>query len=239
VSAPAGLLLAVPGLLVGIAVRGVVWRLAAEVPPRSCCPRCAAPARSLLVPVRPLTGRCVRCRARSTPPALAPELLGAVGFGLAGWIGGGPLRVAALCWLVAFGLSAVLVDAAVQRLPAVLTRPCLAGVVALCCGQAAVSGSLTTAVRTVLAGAAVAALFLVLAFTVDYGLGDMEFSASLGAALGFVSWSAVVVGIAAGVVLAGICAAVALATRRIERSTHIAYGPPLLAGAFLILAMAA
>jgi leader peptidase (prepilin peptidase)/N-methyltransferase len=193
----------------------------------------------LLAPVRPSTGRCTRCAARTTPPPLVPELLGAAGFGLAGWIGGGPLRVAALCWLAAFGLAAVLVDATIQRLPYVLTWPCLAGVTALCCGQGAASGSSSTAVRAILAGAAAAVLFLVLAFAVDTGLGDVVLAASLGVVLGYDSAAAAVTGIAAGFCLAGMHAVIALATRRTQLSTHLALGPPLLFGAFLALALAA
>jgi len=239
VSVPAWLLLALPGLLVGVGVRAVVWCLAVEAPPRTCCPQCGTPARSLLVPVQPLTGRCTRCSARTTPAVLVPELLGAAGFGLAGWIGGGPLRVAALCWLAAFGLAAVLVDAVVQRLPYVLTWPCLAGVTVLCCGQAAASGSWATAVRTILAGVAVAVLFLVLAFAVDIGLGDVVLGASLGVVLGFVSGAAVLVGIGAGFVLAGLFAGMVLVTGRTRLSGSLALGPPLLAGAFLVLGLAA
>ena len=239
-SALGWLVLAVPGLLVGIGVRGVVWRLAVEEPPRTCCPQCAARARSLLVPVQPLTGRCARCSARTTPPPLVPELLGMAGFAVSGWIGGGPLRVAALCLLASLGLASVLVDAAVQRLPDVLTWPCLAGVAALCCGQAVVSGSLSSAVRSVLAGAAVAGLFLVLALVADVGLGDLKLAACLGVVLGFVSWNMAVAGIAAGFCLAGLYAAAALATRRrTQLSGHLALGPPLLFGAFLVLALAA
>jgi leader peptidase (prepilin peptidase)/N-methyltransferase len=167
-----------------------------------------------------------------------PELLGAAGFGLAGWIGGGPLHIAALCWLAAFGLAAVLVDAVVQRLPDALTWPCLAGVLALCCGQAAVSGSLTTAARTVLAGTAVAGFFLILALVADVGLGDVKFAACLGVVLGYISWNAAAAGIAAGFCLAGFYAAVALATRRTRLSARLALGPPLMAGAFLVLVLA-
>jgi leader peptidase (prepilin peptidase) / N-methyltransferase len=239
VSAPAWPWLAAFGLLVGFGVRSAVWRLAVEVPPRTGCPRCGIGSRWLLVPVQPLTGRCTRCAARTGPPILMPELLGAVGFGLAGWIGGGPLRIAALCWLAAFGLSAVLVDAVVQRLPDVLTFPCLAGVLALCCGQAAVSGSLATAVRTVLAGAAVAGFFLVLALVADVGLGDVKFAACLGAVLGYISWNTAAAGIAAGFCLAGLYATVALAARRTQVSARLALGPPLMAGAFLVLVLAA
>lgn len=235
-SPPAWPLLAVLGLLVGLGVRSAVWRLASDDPPRTNCPSCRVGSR--LVSVRPVAGSCAGCGARTYPPLLMPEVLCATGFALAGWIGGGPLRVAAVCWLAAFGVAAALVDVAVQRLPDVLTWPCLAGVVAFSCGQAAASGSLSTSVRTVAAGASTAGLFLILALAFDVGLGDVKISASTGAALGYLSWSAAVAGCAAGFVLAGLYAAVALVERRTSLSARLALGPFLVAGAFLALAVA-
>jgi leader peptidase (prepilin peptidase)/N-methyltransferase len=176
---------------------------------------------------------------RTGAPPLVPELLGAAGFAVAGWIGGGMWRVAAVCWLLAFALAAALVDVAIRRLPDVLTWPCLAGVSALCCAQAAAAGSVSTAVRTVLAGAAVAGLFLLLALVADAGLGDAKFAAGIGAVLGYLSWSAVIAGVAAGFVLAGIGAAAAIAARGVRPSAGIPLGPPLLAGTVLVLALAA
>jgi leader peptidase (prepilin peptidase)/N-methyltransferase len=239
VSAAARLALAGLGLLVGIGVRGVVWRLAVEVPPRVACPSCGGASRGMFAPVVPLTGRCTRCRVRTFPPPLVPEVLGAAGFFLAGWTGGGGWRLAAVCWLVTFGLAAVLVDAAVQRLPDVLTWPCLAGAAALCCGQAAADGSPSTVVRTVLAGAAVAGFFLLLALIADAGLGDVKLAAGIAVVLGYLSWSAVLAGVAAGFALAGIGAAVAIAARGVRPSARVALGPPLLAGALFVLALAA
>lgn len=148
-------------------------------------------------------------------------------------------RIAAVCWLLAFGLAAVLVDVAIQRLPDLLTWPCLAGVTALCAGQAVASHAPSTALRTVLAGAAVAGFFLLLALIADAGLGDAKLAASIGAILGYLSWSAVLAGVAAGFVLAGIGAAAAIATRGVRPSARIPLGPPLLAGTVLVLALAA
>jgi leader peptidase (prepilin peptidase)/N-methyltransferase len=238
VSAPVSLVLAGAGLLAGVGVREAVWRLAVEVPPRGACPACGTASRGSFAPVKPLTGRCTQCRVRTGAPPLVPELLGAAGFSLAGWIGGGGLRVAAVCWLAAFGLAAVLVDAAIQRLPDALTWPCLAGVAALCCGQAAIAGDPSAVGRTVLAGAAAAGFFLLLALVADAGLGDVKFAASLGVVLGYASWSAVLAGLATGLVLAGLSAATNFAARRTGRSARIALGPPLLAGAFLALVLA-
>jgi leader peptidase (prepilin peptidase)/N-methyltransferase len=239
VSAPTWPLLALPGLVAGIAARTVVWYLAVERPPRRACPACARPPRHALVPVRPLTGRCPRCGGAVFPPLLVPEVLGAAGFALAGWVGGGGLRVAAVCWLVAFALPAVLVDAAVQRLPDLLTWPCLAGVLALCLGQAAVDGAVRTLVRTALAVVVVAAVFLVLALVADLGLADVKLAAPLAAVLGYGSWSAVLAGLAAGFAIAGLYALAAAVLAGHKISARMPLGPALLCGTMLGLASTA
>jgi len=227
--------LAIPGLVAGIAARSAVWYFAVDQPPRWSCPACGSTPRRALVPVRPLTGRCPRCGSSVPPPVLVPELLGAGGFALAGWLGGGGLRVAAVCWLVAFALPAVLVDARVQFLPEVLTWPCLAGVLALCLGQAAADGAPAAAVRTMLAGAVVAVLFRVLVSLAGVGRGDLSLAPSLGIVLGYLSWSAVVVGIAAGFCIAGLGVAASMVVYRRGLSGQVPFGPPLLAGAVLTL----
>lgn len=233
-SAPAWLLLAALGLASGIAARSVVWYLAVEQPPRRECPDCGARPRRALRPVRLLTGRCPHCASAVWPPALVPELLGAAGFALAGWLGGGGLRVAAVCWLFAFALPAVLVDARVQYLPEVLTWPCLAGVTALCLAQAGAEHSAAIAVRVVLAGVAVAVVFRVLVL-VGFGFGDVSFAPSIGVVLGFVSWNAVVAGIAAGFCIAGLYVVAGMAARRRAPTGQVSFGPAMLTGAVLAL----
>ena len=176
-------------------------------------------------------------RTNSSPPTLVPELLNVAGFVLAGWIGGGSLRVAAICWLVAFALPAVLIDAAVQRLPDLLTWPCLAGVITLSLAQSAATGSFATGVRTIAAGAAVAGAFLILALLADVGIGDVKLAASLGVVLGYVSWHAVAAGIAAAFCIAGLQATAMLLVRQRGISTRMPLGPALLAGGFLVLVL--
>lgn len=233
-STPTWSLLAALGLVAGIAARCTAWYLTAEDPPRRACPNCCLAPRHKPLPVEPLIGRCLRCHAAMAPLALVPELLGVAGFLLAGYVGGGGLRIAAVCWLIALALPAVLVDAATQRLPDTLTWPCLTGVLVFLLGQSAADRSSATVVRTLLATGLVAAFFLLLAVLADVGLGDFKLAASLGAVLGYVSWSAAIAGIAAGLCLAGLHAAVLLTARR-RRSTQLPLGPALLAGTVLVL----
>jgi hypothetical protein len=73
---------------------------------------------------------------------------------------------------------------------------------------------------------------------------NVVLAASLDVVLGYAPSAATLIGIAAGFCPAGIHAALTTrhpppATRRTQLSTHLALGPPLLFGAFLVLASAA
>ena len=65
------------------------------------------------------------------------------------------------------------------------------------------------------------------------GLGDVKRAGVLAALLGWWDWRAAAIGLAAGVVLGGLAAAILLITRRADRHSHIAFGPAMVAGAYL------
>jgi leader peptidase (prepilin peptidase)/N-methyltransferase len=67
------------------------------------------------------------------------------------------------------------------------------------------------------------------------GGGDVTLAGLLGLSLGWYSVAAAVAGLATGAVLAALFAVVALAARRISRTTALTYGPFLVAGALLVL----
>jgi leader peptidase (prepilin peptidase) / N-methyltransferase len=67
------------------------------------------------------------------------------------------------------------------------------------------------------------------------GGGDVTLAGLLGLSLGWYSVAAAVAGLAVGAVLAALFAVVALAARRISRTTALTYGPFLVAGALLVL----
>lgn len=67
------------------------------------------------------------------------------------------------------------------------------------------------------------------------GLGDVKLAASLGLVLAWFSWNALLVGILAGFILAGLAAALLLLLRRVERRGEIAMGPYLIAGTLMTM----
>ena len=75
----------------------------------------------------PPDGRCPACRARLGPPALTVEVTAAVVAGALAARIHPVLVLAAMCWLAACAIPLAYVDAAVRRLPDLLTVPAYAG----------------------------------------------------------------------------------------------------------------
>jgi leader peptidase (prepilin peptidase)/N-methyltransferase len=105
---------------------------------------------------------------------------------------------------------------------------------------AAGTGAGDALLRAVLAGAGAYLVFFALRVVNPRALGggDVNLAGLLGLALGWYSVRAVLLGLAAGMVLAALFALGALAARRVRADTAISYGPFLIAGAVLILLVA-
>ena len=193
------------------------------------------------VPALSPAGRCPACRARVGPPPLAVELVTAALFGLlAAWVRPG-LVLAAACWLAACAVALALIDAAVQRLPDVLTAPAYAGTVVLLVLAAAVGGDWGELVRAVVGGLALAAAYLV--FTLvsrsALGLGDVKLAGSLGTLLAWFGWRTLIAGTVAGFLIGGLFGIGLLLARRATRRQRIPFGPFMIAGAFLAVLVTA
>jgi leader peptidase (prepilin peptidase) / N-methyltransferase len=217
--------LAAAGLMVGWGLRGPIFRLAV--------PADEAPA----TPVgEPLTDRV-----RAGPPLLVPELLTAVLFGaLAARVGPG-LVLAAACWLAACCAALAWIDVAVHRLPDVLTALAYAGTAGLLLAAAAASGHWHDLLRAVAGGLGLACVLAAVAIISRsaLGLGDAKLAASLGTLLAWYGWLALARGLVAGFLLGGVYGAWLLASRRATPSRRVAFGPFMVAGAFLAILAAA
>jgi leader peptidase (prepilin peptidase)/N-methyltransferase len=238
-------LLAAAGLVVGPVLRALVVRLA--VPPgrpwRRSCPVCGSSlslARTTL-PVAASTGRCPACRTQVGPPAWSVEVTSAVLLGLlAARIHPG-LTLAAICWLAVCAIPLGYVDAAVKRLPNLLTGSAFAGTAGLLLIAAATGGGHWSILgRCLLGGVAFAAFCfaLLIISPSGMGLGDVKLAASLGTALAWLSWTALIAGIFAGFLLAAVYGAALLMRRRANRKTQIPFGPFMIVGTFLVLLIA-
>jgi leader peptidase (prepilin peptidase) / N-methyltransferase len=146
----------------------------------------------------------------------------------------------ALAWAGAAGIVLGAVDLAVHRLPDRVTFPAAAAVAAALLADAAVLGTWPDLLRAGAAGAAAGggALLAALLAPAGLGLGDVKLLGLLGLVLGWVGWGALLAGVLLGLVVGAAGALALVATRRAGWRTAVPFGPPLIAGAVLALALA-
>jgi leader peptidase (prepilin peptidase)/N-methyltransferase len=233
---------AVLGLIIGSFLNVVIWRLPrgeSVVRPGSHCPACAHPLSAWEnVPVvswLALRGRCRHCGA---PISLRYPLVeagtAALFAGMAAHFGTSAVLPAFL-YLAGITVALALIDLDTRKLPDRLVLPSYAvGLVLL--GVAAVSGDhVGQLLRAVEAMAACYGAYFLICFAYPRGMGfgDVKLAGVLGLYLGFVGWSAVAVGMAAGIVLGGVLGVALLASGRVARRAKVPFGPFMVAGALL------
>lgn len=143
--------------------------------------------------------------------------------------------------LVPVGLVLAGIDADVHRLPNALTLPLIPVELVLLAGASAATGDWDALRRSGLAALLVGGGFLALAFVLygrSIGMGDAKLVVPLSATLGWLSWGHVLLGLWIGFVIGGLLALALLLTRRATTRTQLAFGPSLVAGALLAVALA-
>ena len=170
----------------------------------------------------------------------ATSLLSAAALAAAPALAGARPATLALAW---FGAAAVVlagVDLAVHRLPDRVTYPAAAGCAAALAADAAVLGTWSALLRAVVAAAV--ALGLAVAGRVvqpaGFGWGDVKLLGLLGLLLGWAGWGVLMAGVFAGLLIGAVGSLLLIAAGRAGWRTAIAFGPPLLAGAYVALALA-
>ncbi|SEP70304.1 prepilin peptidase [Microlunatus flavus] len=142
--------------------------------------------------------------------------------------------VLALVWLAVL----TVIDLEVHRLPDVLTLPAYPVVALLLTWAAAATGRWDAlAVAAACSGGAVVVFALLVIFSPGrggLGEGDVKLAGVLGALLGWFSWRTAAYGLVAGFLVGGLVAVVLLVARRASRRTAIAFGPAMVAGAYLV-----
>jgi leader peptidase (prepilin peptidase) / N-methyltransferase len=239
--------LATAGLVIGWCLRPVIFWLAVPVgePRQTACPACGhqipASAGRWRRPVTSLASRCPACRARIGPLPAGPELVTAIALGALAARVHPALVLAAACWLAVCGVALAWIDAAVQRLPDLLTAPAYVGTAFLLLLAAAVSGHWADLLRAIGGGLALAAAFVVFAVISRsaIGLGDAKLAVGLGTMLAWAGWPTLIAGVFAGFLIGAIYGLGLLVTRRATRQQRIPFGPFMIAGAFLALLAAA
>jgi leader peptidase (prepilin peptidase)/N-methyltransferase len=180
---------------------------------------------------------------RHARPSLARMVLVAVLFAalLVGAVALAGLRPAAftLAWLAGAGLVLAQVDLAVHRLPDVVTYPAYAVCAAALVADAALLGTWGALLRAV-AAAGVAFALAALAAAVSsegLGFGDVKLLGLLGLVLGWAGWGVLLTGIFLGLLAGALGSLVLVAARRAGWRTAVPFGPPLLFGAAVALAV--
>ncbi|MGY1772581.1 prepilin peptidase [Blastococcus sp. SYSU D00813] len=145
----------------------------------------------------------------------------------------------ALAWAAGAGLILAAVDLAVHRLPDRVLLPAAVAALTALLVDAAATGSWPALARAVLAGAAafaVAALAGALSAG-GLGFGDVKLLGLLGVLLGWAGWGVLLAGVFLGLLVGAGGSLLLVATRRAGWRTAVPFGPPLLAGAVLALAL--
>ena len=236
---------AVLGLAVGSFLNVVVWRVPRDesvVRPPSACPACRHPIRPRdNVPVVSwllLRGRCRDCDVPISVRYPLVEATTSVLFALVvGWLGAS-WALPAFWYLAAVSVALFLIDVDVRRLPDAIVLPSYPVAFVLLALASANPGGpsdFSALLRAVLAGVALLVFYVVLriVYPAGMGLGDVKLSGVLGLYLGWVGWSAVVVGAFAAFLLGGVYGVALVVLRRAGRKSTLPFGPWMLLGAAL------
>jgi leader peptidase (prepilin peptidase) / N-methyltransferase len=160
----------------------------------------------------------------------------AVAFGWqAGTVAGGWALLPAYLAFGATTLAVTLTDIDHQLIPNRILFPGLGIAAALLVFGALLDGVAGNLVRALLASLLYFGFLLVvgLAARGGFGMGDVKLALLLGLFLGFVGWNALAVGFTLAILLGGIASVVVLVFTRKGRRGKFAYGPYLVAGAWI------
>jgi leader peptidase (prepilin peptidase)/N-methyltransferase len=145
----------------------------------------------------------------------------------------------AYLYLGAVGSALTLIDIDVHRLPDLIVLPSYPIVLVLLLVPTVVTGQWGALLRAVLAGLALFVGYLVLALVSPggggLGLGDVKLAGVLGLALGWLGWGLALVSVFAAFLIGGVMALILLLAGRASRSSHVAFGPSMILGAWVAL----
>ena len=172
---------------------------------------------------------------------LAISLLTAVLFAGAVSLTGLRPATIALGWAAGAGVVLGAVDLATHRLPDRVTYPAYAVCATALLVDAAVLGTWSAVLRAVVAAAAAFGVAAATAMISPEGLGfgDVKLLGLLGLLLGWAGWGVLLGGVFLGLLIGAGVSLLLLATRRAGWRTALPFGPPLLLGAALALALSA
>ncbi|GBE21369.1 type 4 prepilin-like proteins leader peptide-processing enzyme [bacterium BMS3Bbin01] len=237
----AGVLL---GLVVGSFLNVVAYRTPLEqsvVSPPSACPHCGhrirpwdnVPVVSWLL----LRGRCRDCGEKISIRYPIVETGTAATFGATAWFIGEQWILIPYLWFAAVTIVLVLTDLDHHRIPNRILYPSTVLGLLLLVGAAFADRAAENLPRALAGGVAYLVLLFIIALVArgGFGMGDVKLAFFLGLFLAYASWGTLVVGIFLAFFVGGLGAIVLLVTHIRGRKDPIAFGPALIAGAWIAI----
>ena len=231
------------GLAIGSFLNVVIYRVPvgeSVISPPSRCPSCGSPIRHRHnVPVFGwllLRGRCYDCTAPISARYPLVEAATGVLFTAVTWrllTVDMPWALGAYLYLAAAGVALALIDIDVKRLPNKIVLPSYAVVAVLLTVAAIGEHGWWPLARAGIGAAALFAFYfaIVLAVPAGMGFGDVKLAGVLGALMGYLSWSALIVATFGAFLLGAIVGVALIVTNRGGRKTAIPFGPFMIAAA--------
>ena len=172
-------------------------------------------------------------------PDAVLALVTAILFALTAWRFGVVLELPAFLVLARNAVLLTVIDVQHRLLPNRVLMPAFGAGAILLTAAAALTGEWWALLRAGLGAAVLFGVFLVLALISprSLGMGDVKLAGLLGLYLGWLGWDAVVVGGAAGFVIQALLALVLLVGRRIGLRSELPFGPAMLLGAAVAIAV--
>ena len=147
------------------------------------------------------------------------------------------VAIPALLLFTAVGIALSVIDLGVRRLPNALVLPAYPLLGVLLAGAGALRHDWWSVARAGLGAVALFGFFFLLATLSPRGMGfgDVKLAGVIGLVLGYLSWSALLVGAFAGFFLGAVAGIVVIAVGAGSRKTALPFGPFMVAGALLAL----
>lgn len=235
------------GLAIGSFLNVVIYRVphgGSLIAPASHCPHCQAAVRNRHnIPVLGwlvLRGRCADCAAPISARYPLVELLTGVAFVGVAWRLHSLDRLAGLpAWLyfIAMAIALAAIDLDCHRLPDGIVLPSYPVLALLLAVPALWQHDYWSLLRTAIGCAVLygSYLALALAYPQGMGFGDVKLAGLIGAVLGWLGYSALLVGAFGAFLLGGVAAFAVIASRRGTGKTPLPFGPFMLTGAAVAL----
>ncbi|MEJ1091551.1 A24 family peptidase [Microbacterium istanbulense] len=141
--------------------------------------------------------------------------------------------------LAIIGIRLIVIDARTHRLPNRIVLPTLGVLVLLVVLEGVLTGDGERMLRALLGGLALGGFYAIMRLASRQGIGggDVKLAAVIGVVLAWHGWTTLLVGALAAFFLGAVYALVLMGMKRANRSTRIAFGPWMIIGAVLAIAV--